>query len=70
MKDTGIGIEEQAQGYIFEKFRKLEHDQQKLYRGTGLGLSIAKAFVEMMGGKMGLESEKAKEVPSILIFRS
>ncbi len=60
VKDTGIGIEEQAQGYIFEKFRKLEHDQQKLYRGTGLGLSIAKAFVEMMGGKMGLESEKSK----------
>lgn len=60
VKDTGIGIEEQMQQIIFEKFRKLEHDHQKLYRGTGLGLSIAKAYIEMMDGHIGLESATGK----------
>jgi PAS domain S-box-containing protein len=60
VKDTGIGVEEKMQEFIFEKFRKLEQDEQKLYRGTGLGLSIAKAYVEMMDGEIGLESETGK----------
>ncbi len=60
VKDTGIGMEEKMQEFIFEKFRKLEQDEQKLYRGTGLGLSIAKAYVEMMDGEIGLESETGK----------
>jgi PAS domain S-box-containing protein len=54
--DTGIGIDRAHQSTIFERFTKIETDTKALYRGNGLGLSIAKAYAEMMGGRLGLES--------------
>ncbi|MDO8896015.1 MAG: response regulator, partial [Bacteroidales bacterium] len=54
--DTGIGIDRLNQSIIFERFTKIETDTTALYRGNGLGLSIAKAYTELMGGKLSVES--------------
>jgi Signal transduction histidine kinase len=61
VKDTGIGINEEAKSFIFERFRKVENaGADKLYRGAGLGLAISKRLVELMGGKIWVESELNK----------
>lgn len=58
IKDTGIGISEDAKSFIFERFRKVENvGADKLYRGAGLGLAISKRLVELLGGKIWVESE-------------
>lgn len=58
VKDTGIGLYPDQQDQIFNRFNKIEEDKRKLYRGTGLGLSISKNLVELLGGKLWVESEK------------
>ena len=58
--DTGIGIPEDMHETIFERFAQLNQQESKVVSGTGLGLSIAKGLVELMGGKIWLESEIAK----------
>jgi CheY-like chemotaxis protein len=60
IKDTGIGISEKKHKYIFERFRKVEDSKTKLYRGTGLGLTITKNLVNMLGGKIWLQSTENK----------
>jgi signal transduction histidine kinase len=61
VKDTGIGISEDAKNFIFERFRKVENTgADKLYRGAGLGLAISKRLVELLGGKIWVESEVGK----------
>ena len=60
VKDTGIGIPENKQKIIFDRFRKLEEEGPKLYRGTGLGLTISKKLVELLDGNIWLESEQGK----------
>lgn len=60
VKDTGIGIPLDKQEMIFDRFRKLEEDKQKVYRGTGLGLTISKKLVQMLGGDIWVESEPGK----------
>jgi signal transduction histidine kinase len=57
VKDTGIGIQPYVQEKIFERFRQADNSIAKKYGGTGLGLSISKAFVELLGGKIWLESQ-------------
>lgn len=57
VKDTGIGLSEDEYRHIFEKFRKIQSkDNNKIYRGTGLGLSIAKKLIEMLDGKIWVDS--------------
>jgi len=60
VKDSGIGITQEHQKKIFNRFFKLENETNKLYRGTGLGLSISKNIIELLGGKIWLSSELGK----------
>ena len=57
VKDSGIGIPLDKQGTIFERFIQVDSNNNRVIQGAGLGLSIAKAFVEMLGGKIWVESE-------------
>lgn len=57
VSDTGIGIPKDKQGFIFERFAQLEATPGHIYGGTGLGLSIVKGLIELLGGKIWLESE-------------
>ncbi|BDX39225.1 hypothetical protein CYCD_25800 [Tenuifilaceae bacterium CYCD] len=57
VKDTGIGISPTLHEKIFERFRQADTSISRTYGGTGLGLSISKAFVELLGGSIWLESE-------------
>ncbi len=58
--DTGIGIPLEHHQTIFERFRQVDDSLNRQYEGTGLGLSICKSYVDMMGGRMWLESEQGR----------
>jgi signal transduction histidine kinase len=55
--DTGVGIPQEMHGTLFEDFSQIDSPLQKRLRGTGLGLSLCKRFAELLGGRVGLESE-------------
>lgn len=57
VRDTGIGIQPEKLDRIFESFSQAHSSTARIYGGTGLGLSIAKRLVEMMGGKIWVESK-------------
>ncbi|MGE5756600.1 MAG: response regulator, partial [Planctomycetaceae bacterium] len=57
IRDTGIGIPRDQHESIFETFTQVEGGTARRYGGTGLGLAICRRLVEMMGGRIGLESE-------------
>jgi len=58
--DTGIGIPKEAQDAIFEPFQQVHSEVTRDNRGIGLGLSIAKQLIELMNGKIVLESEPGR----------
>jgi PAS domain S-box-containing protein len=60
VKDTGVGIPDNQMELIFERFRQGSESHNRGYEGSGLGLSIAKSYVEMLGGKIWVESEEGK----------
>jgi PAS domain S-box-containing protein len=60
VSDTGMGIPEDQYERIFDRFYQVEHMMARHFEGTGLGLSISRAFVELMGGKIWVESELNK----------
>ena len=55
--DTGIGIAKEDLAKVFDEFRQLDGAATREFEGTGLGLSISKRFIEMHGGRIGVESE-------------
>jgi PAS domain S-box-containing protein len=60
VKDTGIGIPQNKHLAIFKRFIQADSSITRQFAGSGLGLSIAKAYVELLGGKIWVESEPGK----------
>jgi two-component system, NarL family, sensor histidine kinase EvgS len=60
VKDSGIGIAPEFHNLIFDRFRQVNLDSVREHSGNGLGLAISKAYVELLGGRIELESEAEK----------
>ncbi len=60
ISDTGIGIAKDKIGMLFNSFSQVDASTTRIYGGTGLGLTISKNLVEMMGGRIWVESELGK----------
>jgi len=57
VEDTGIGIAPENQEHVFGEFQQVEETANRRFEGTGLGLAITRRILDLMGGKMWLESE-------------
>jgi signal transduction histidine kinase len=60
VKDTGIGIAENALQYVFDSFMQEDFSSTRIYEGSGLGLSIVKGIVTLLGGTLNLSSTKGE----------
>ena len=60
VKDTGIGIPKKRHEAIFKRFIQADIDDKRAFQGSGLGLTISKTYVEMLGGRIWVESEVGK----------
>ncbi len=58
VSDTGVGIDKGDKGKLFQSFSQVDASISRKYGGTGLGLNICKQLVELMGGRIDVESEK------------
>ena len=57
VRDSGIGMSADELGKLFQRFSQADVSTTRRFGGTGLGLSLTKAFAEMLGGRVGVESE-------------
>jgi len=57
VEDTGVGLNGDNKEMIFDRFYKMEEENLKFYRGAGLGLTISKNLVNLLGGKIWVDSE-------------
>jgi len=60
VQDTGVGIDPKFLPHIFEEFRQENNGLTRAHQGSGLGLAITHRLVEMMGGRIEVQSEKGK----------
>jgi len=60
VKDTGIGVPKNRIQAIFNRFEQADIEDTRVFEGSGLGLAISKAYVEMLGGEIIVESEEGK----------
>jgi CheY-like chemotaxis protein/nitrogen-specific signal transduction histidine kinase len=60
IEDSGIGIDVDFHDDIFERFRKVGHDTERLYEGVGLGLAICKGNIDLLKGKIWIDSAPGK----------
>ena len=60
VRDTGIGISKENLGNLFRAFGQADASTTRLYGGTGLGLVICKRIIDLMGGKIGVDSEPGR----------
>jgi signal transduction histidine kinase len=58
IKDSGIGIREENQKYIFGRFKKLDNTINDVNKGYGLGLTVCQELVNMFGGSITLQSKE------------
>ncbi len=56
VKDTGIGVPKHRKEAIFNRFEQADTEDTRVFEGSGLGLAIAKSYVEMLGGRIWVES--------------
>ncbi|MET0581259.1 MAG: ATP-binding protein [Pseudoxanthomonas sp.] len=74
VRDTGIGIDAEAQTRLFSSFSQADASTTRLYGGTGLGLAICKRIIDLMGGRIGVHSEAGRgatfwfEVPLLKVI--
>lgn len=60
VRDTGVGIAREYHEIIFDRFRQASESLSRPYEGAGLGLSISRAYTEILGGRIWVESEVGK----------
>ncbi|MDR0310080.1 MAG: response regulator [Acidobacteriota bacterium] len=60
VSDTGIGISAAQQKHLFESFEQIDNSTSRKFGGTGLGLAITKRIIELMGGRIWIESESGE----------
>lgn len=72
--DTGVGISDDAQRFVFDEFRQEDGSATRRYGGSGLGLAIARQLARLLGGDLSLSSERGKGSTFIvdlpLVYRS
>jgi signal transduction histidine kinase len=67
-KDTGIGIKQENLAHLFERFYRVENENEPEIKGTGLGLAICKKIIDRHGGKIDVESQVGKGTKFIIIM--
>jgi signal transduction histidine kinase len=60
VSDTGIGISEEAQGFVFDEFRQEDGSPTRRFGGSGLGLAIARQLARLLGGDVSVSSQRGK----------
>jgi signal transduction histidine kinase len=68
VKDTGIGIPEDKQGMIFERFKQVDRSLSRASEGSGIGLALVKLLVEMLNGKISVKSKISEGSEFIVEF--